>query len=89
MIIMYLQLLGTLGSFFGAVVCMCWFILTYVYSSQITAKGGMLIIDWPRLALMAVLLTLSVVTFIACVKWVKHSKKVHLEKMARYRQFNS
>jgi hypothetical protein len=89
MIKMYLQLLATLGSFFGAVACMCWFILTYMYSSQISAKGGTLNIDWPRLTLMAILLTLSIVIFVACVKWVKHSKKIHREKMARYRQFRS
>ena len=87
MIKMYMQLLLTLGSFFGFVISSLWLTMTYVYASKILAERGVRpVYNWFLINSVAVFLILCVVAFVFGVQWVRRSKHEEREKRKRYRE---
>ena len=87
MIKMYMQLLLTLGSFFGFVISALWLTMTYIYASKILIeRGATPIYNWALINTVIVFALICVGAFIYGVLWVRKSKAEEREKMNRYRR---
>ena len=90
MLKMYLQVIVTLGSFFGALSSMSYVGLTYIYVYQMTPvlkeKGQTISYDWRFWAAVLTFLV-CLATFICCIFWVKESQKRRKEKMDHFNSF--
>ena len=88
MVKMYMQLLLTLGSFFGFVISALWLTMTYIYASKVLLERGVTpIYNWPLIYSIAILSILCIGAFVGGVFWVRRSKAEEREKMSRYRRF--
>ncbi len=87
MIKMYMQLLLTLGGFFGFVISSLWLTMTYIYASRIlTERGTNPIYNWPLIYSVAAFTVICIAAFVYGVIWVRKSKAEEREKMNRYRR---
>jgi len=88
MIKMYMQLLLTLGSFFGFVISALWLVMTYIYASKILLeRGSSPVYNWPLIYVVVIISILCIGAFVVGVFWVRRSKAEEREKMSRYRRF--
>lgn len=89
MLKMYMQLLLTLGSFFGFVLSSLWLTMTYIYASKILAeRGSSPVFNWFLINSVIAVLAICIVSFVIGVIWVRRSKAEEREKMNRYRKLS-
>lgn len=89
MLKMYMQLLLTLGSFFGFVLSSLWLAMTYIYASKILAeRGASPVFNWFLINSVVAVMAVCIVSFAIGVIWVKRSKAEEREKMNRYRKLS-
>lgn len=87
MIKMYMQLLLTLGGFFGFVISSLWLAMTYIYASKILLERGRTpVYNWPLIYGVVLFGLFCIAAFVYGVLWVRKSKAVEREKMSRYRR---
>ena len=87
---MYLQVIVTLSSFFGALLSMSYVGLTYMYVYQmapvLAEKGQSIGYDW-RFWAAGVSFFVFLAIFINCIFWVKRTQKRSKDKMQHFRSF--
>lgn len=89
MLKMYMQLLLTLGSFFGFVLSSLWLTMTYIYASKILSeRGATPVFNWFLINAVVAVMAISIVSFVIGVIWVRRSKAEEREKMNRYRSLS-
>lgn len=81
---MYLQLILTLSSFFGALLSLLYVGLTYLYYYHEAPKyDGAMKLTWSFWAAIGAFF-LCLTAFVSCVYWVKETEKAKKAKMKRY-----
>lgn len=89
MLKMYMQLLLTLGSFFGFVLSSLWLTMTYIYANKILSeRGATPVFNWFLINAVVAVMAISIVSFVIGVIWVRSSKAEEREKMNRYRSLS-
>lgn len=82
----YLQIISVLVTFFSAIICSCWVVLTLMYYSHSIETGEQVSLNIPKIGLALFATVVNVVGFVLAIKWVKRTKIYRDEKIRKFRE---